>query len=208
MNTVHLHGRLREEFGGPFDLDIETPAEAIRALSQLPGFPEAISKGSWRVVRGKENGGHALDKEALDLKLGSQPLHVIPAAEGAGDGAGKVIVGAVMIAAAFYTGGASIAAWSSAQMMAGATGAGMLVAGAASMMAPTPQTGSYEEKEQNKQSYLFNGPVNVSKQGVAVPLIYGEVITGSVVVSAGIRANDIPIDSSGNEQDAEYLEGK
>jgi len=197
MNEVHLHGRLKEEFGGPFQLEIRDAKEAIRALGiQLDGFIDAIKDGYWRVMRGDAD----LDEDSLDLGLGDQDLHIIPATQGAGgDGAGKILAGALMVGAAFFTGGASLAAWGSMATMMGAVGAGLVIAGASMMMAPTPETGNYEDKEKDEQSYLFNGPVNVNKQGVAVPLIYGEVVTGSVVVSAGIRAEDIPI--GGEEED-------
>lgn len=212
MNEVHLHGRLKEEFGGPFQLEIRDAKEAIRALGiQIPGFIQAIQNGDWRVVRG----GCHLDEDGLDLGLGGEPLHIIPATHGAGgdgDGVGKVVMGVAMIAAAFYTGGASLAAWGSGATMMGAVGAGMAIAGASMMMTSTPETGSYEEKQKNEQSFLFDGPVNVNKQGVAVPLIYGEVVTGSVVISAGVRANDIPVESDGSggvvDEVAELLEGK
>lgn len=77
--------------------------------------------------------------------------------------------------------------------MAGAVGAGLIIAGASIMAAPTPETGEYEDKKKDEQSFLFDGPVNVNKQGVAVPLIYGETYTGSVTISAGIRTEDIPV---------------
>jgi len=197
MNEGHPHGRLKEEFGGPFQLEIRDAKEAIRALGiQLDGFIDAIKDGYWRVMRGDAD----LDEDSLDLGLGDQDLHIIPATQGAGgDGAGKILAGALMVGAAFFTGGASLAAWGSMATMMGAVGAGLVIAGASMMMAPTPETGNYEDKEKDEQSYLFNGPVNVNKQGVAVPLIYGEVVTGSVVVSAGIRAEDIPI--GGEEED-------
>lgn len=209
MNEVHLHGRLKEEFGGPFRLEIRDAKEAIRALGiQLDGFIDAIKDGYWRVMRGDAQ----LGEDSLDIGLGDQELHIIPSTHGAGgDGAGKVIVGAIMVAAAFYTGGASMAAWGGGATMAGAVGAGLVIAGASMMMAPTPETGDYEDKEKDTHSYLFNGPVNVNKQGVAIPLVYGEMVTGSVVVSAGIRAEDIPINSdAGSAFDGTVgkLEGK
>lgn len=195
MNEVHLHGRLKEEFGGPFRLEIRDAKEAIRALGiQLDGFIDAIKDGYWRVMRGDAE----LDQDSLDLGLGDEELHIIPATQGAGgDGGGKILAGALMIGAAFFTGGLSLAGGAltgtTMGMMAGAVGAGLIIAGASMMMAPTPDTGDYEDKEKDTQSYLFNGPVNVNKQGVAIPLVYGEMVTGSVVVSAGIRAEDIPV---------------
>lgn len=191
MNEVHLHGRLKEEFGGPFRLEIRDAKEAIRALGiQLDGFIDAIKDGYWRVMRGDAE----LGDDSLDIGLGDQELHIIPATQGAGgNGVGKVVAGAFMVGAAFFTGGASLAAWGSMATMTGAVGAGLIIAGASMMMAPTPETGDYEDKEKDTQSYLFNGPVNVNKQGVAIPLVYGEMVTGSVVISAGIRAEDIPV---------------
>lgn len=192
MNTVHLHGRLGKDFGDSYQLEIDDAKEAIRALcSQLPGFAETIREGNWRVVRGDLETGMDLDEESLDLRLGDKPVHIIPVAEGAGgDGVGKIIVGGLLIASAFFTGGATLA------IAMGAAGAGLMVAGVTMMLTPTPETGDYEDKQKNEQSYLFDGPVNVNKQGVAVPLIYGETMTGSVVISAGIRAEDIPIGGS------------
>lgn len=206
MNTIYLHGQLREMFGPSFDLEVRDAREAVRALcSQLEGFQKVIQEGTWRVIRGPKESGHELDVDALDLSLGSQPLHIIPVAEGAGDdGVGKVIVGAIMIAAAVYTGGTTLG------FALGAMGAGLVMAGAAIMLAPTPEDPEYEGKEKDTQSFLFNGPVNVNKQGVAVPLVYGQTITGSVVVSAGIRAKDIPVDGdySGVTGNTGKVEGK
>ena len=42
-----------------------------------------------------------------------------------------------------------------------------------------------------QESYSFSGIQNVSKQGVAVPVVYGETIVGSVVISAGIDVDTI-----------------
>lgn len=212
MNTVHLHGSLKETFGGPFDLEIRDAKEAIRALGcQLEGFVAAIQNGEWRVIRGPEDTGQSLDEDTLGLGLGDQPLHIIPVAQGAkSGGVGKIIVGVAMVGAAFFTAGGSLAAMSALEVGVAAMGAGMVIAGASSMLAPTPETGSYESKNKDEQSFLFNGPVNVNKQGVAVPLIYGEVITGSVVISAGIRAQDIPVNTpaGGPTGSSGLLEGK
>ena len=42
-----------------------------------------------------------------------------------------------------------------------------------------------------RKSYSFSGIQNVSRQGVPVPIIYGEVFTGSIVVSAGINTEEV-----------------
>jgi predicted phage tail protein len=37
-----------------------------------------------------------------------------------------------------------------------------------------------------RKSYSFSGIQNTSRQGVPVPIVYGETIVGSVTISAGI----------------------
>jgi predicted phage tail protein len=113
MRAIHLHGRL-SAFGGPFSLDVATPREAVRALAvQLPGFRQAMSHGAFRLVRGQPDTGLAFDLAGLDFRLGNErELHIVPALRGAGRGGfGKIIMGAILIAAVFLTaGGAAVAA--------------------------------------------------------------------------------------------------
>lgn len=191
MKAIHLHGALAE-FGGPFEMAVSTPAEALRAMTvQLDGFAETLRDGTWQVIRGPLEEGVELDEESLTLGLGkAQEMHILPAIEGAGsNGVGKAILGAAIIAVAWW----NPAGWAAGTaMMVGAAGAGMLVAGTAMMLAPSPPTGSYEDKGRpDETSFLFNGPVNTHHQGVPVPLVYGETHTGSVVVSAGMSTERI-----------------
>ncbi|HCW20974.1 MAG TPA: phage tail protein, partial [Achromobacter sp.] len=49
---------------------------------------------------------------------------------------------------------------------------------------------STRDSPDNGASYNFNGPVNTSAQGIPVPVLYGRMIVGSAVISAGIYAED------------------
>jgi predicted phage tail protein len=42
-----------------------------------------------------------------------------------------------------------------------------------------------------QESYSFSGIQNTSRQGIPVPVVYGETIVGSVVISAGIDVDTI-----------------
>lgn len=68
----------------------------------------------------------------------------------------------------------------------GQLGMGLLLGGAAMMLAPDVPDGSAGEKAQN---YLFGGPVNTIKQGAPVPLVYGRAIVGSMTISASLFTN-------------------
>ena len=71
-------------------------------------------------------------------------------------------------------------------------GAAMVLGGIDQMITPTPEDfqtdiGSGANANAGK-SMTFNGIVNSSASGVGIPICYGEVFTGSIVVSAGIDA--------------------
>ena len=50
---------------------------------------------------------------------------------------------------------------------------------------PTPE----EQEDDPRISFSFSGVQNTSRAGTAHPIVYGEVVTGSVVISAGIDTN-------------------
>jgi predicted phage tail protein len=51
---------------------------------------------------------------------------------------------------------------------------------------PIPQNDVVIPDQRAQNSFGFSAITNISRAGVAVPIIYGEVFTGSVVISAGI----------------------
>ncbi len=64
----------------------------------------------------------------------------------------------------------------------------MALGGVAQLLTPVPQVpqiGKDSDKDPRK-SYSFSGIQNVSRQGVPVPVVYGETIVGSVIISAAI----------------------
>lgn len=204
MNTIHLHGRLKR-FGGPFRLDVETPAEAVRALcSMLPGFGQAVRAGSWRVIRGKRRGGMELDVESLEMRLGGE-MHIAPALIGAKKGGtGKIIIGAVILAAAIIAAPAVVGALGPTLGMAtpivaaggfsvtytsvAMVGAALMLQGLSQMLAPTPKAGPEID---TRSSYLLGGTANVVEQGSPVPLVFGKIRTGSVIISSGTSVQRI-----------------
>jgi predicted phage tail protein len=56
--------------------------------------------------------------------------------------------------------------------------------GIAQLLTPTPST-SKDEGDPRK-SFSFSGIQNTTRAGVPVPVVYGETLTGSVVISADI----------------------
>lgn len=95
---------------------------------------------------------------------------------------------------------------SAASSVIGAVGAALILGGVSQLLSPTPQIGQVgpasttggfrqtttEGTEMDPQeSYSFSGIQNTSRMGLPVPLVYGETIVGSVVISAGIDVDTI-----------------
>ena len=76
-------------------------------------------------------------------------------------------------------------------------GASMVLSGVASALTPTPKLnqGNYGNRERpdERPSFIFGGPVNVSEQGGPIPIVVGEVMAGSIVASAGISTERLPV---------------
>jgi predicted phage tail protein len=90
----------------------------------------------------------------------------------------------------------------------GAVGVALVLGGVSQLLSPTPQLAQIGPASQTlggagrntttegteldpQESYSFSGIQNVSRQGVPVPVVYGETIVGSVVISAGIDVDTI-----------------
>jgi predicted phage tail protein len=69
-------------------------------------------------------------------------------------------------------------------------GAAIMFAGISIMLTPTPETPADQDE---LSSFFFNGAVNSVKEGIVVPLVYGRVIAGSVVVSGGISTEKMDV---------------
>ena len=203
LRVVHLHGRLKKQFGASHRFDVATAAEALRALNcAFPGnFLAALQTGSYKLVRGDKRSGLHLDIDLVSsFKLGLADLHIIPAAAGAANskGVAKTILGTALIGAAIFASGgtlaAPIAALSGVPLVGGMSwgtiallGLGVALSGVSTMLAG--DTKPTEQK--NEDSFTINGPTNGARQGMAIPLIYGEVLTGAVTVSFDADIEDI-----------------
>lgn len=201
MKTILLLGELGKKFGRKHRFDVKSPAEAIRALvANFPAFERYMieSKLPYKVVVGK---APIAELDDIHNPSGdSEAIKIVPVLVGAGGNGmsiGMIVLGVALVAAAFFTGGASIAAagfleggivttfWGG---MALGLGSALILGGTAQLLAGTPKTMdmSSGSNAENNPSYAFNGPANVSAQGNPVPIGYGRMVVGSAVISAGI----------------------
>jgi predicted phage tail protein len=66
-------------------------------------------------------------------------------------------------------------------------GLGLAIGGVAQLLTPTPKIAQGADNQDDpRKSYSFSGIQNTSRAGTPVPIVYGETVVGSVVISAGI----------------------
>jgi len=74
-----------------------------------------------------------------------------------------------------------------------ALGSGLILSGVADLLTPQPKPLSSLEPEDATVNFAFSGVTNVSRAGVALPLVYGEIFVGSINVSNGIDTDQIEV---------------
>lgn len=185
LRKIKLYGRLAKFIGKRvLEADVASAAEAVRFL--LANFPELerhMADQHYRV----SVGGFDLAEEEIHYPVGQEPIKIIPVVAGAG-AVGRIIAGIALIALSFAIIPLGIAAAGSGiATLVGGIGASLVLGGIAQLLSPVPTlpTGAGSDKDPRK-SYSFSGIQNTSRQGTPVPIVYGETVVGSVVVSAGI----------------------
>ena len=193
MVNVRFYGSLKQ-FGSEFRLDCKTPAEVVQALaSQIPKLRQFIQQGLFTVRVGRDYFDNRYLEQGLNQKLKDDAtVHFTPTLKGSKRGGlFGVIAGVALIATAFALGplGFSViganAAW-----MVGGVGASMLLGGVAQMLTKMPSMSTGKDAEK-KQSTSFSNLSNMAAQGRPMPLAYGRIRVGSLIISQGVETMDI-----------------
>jgi predicted phage tail protein len=195
MREIKIYGALAKFLKRRvFRAEVASAAEAVRFLiANFPQVERFISERDFRVSLGERD----LDLEEIHDPAGQQVIKIVPVLAGAGK-AGSIIAGVALIALAIVTGGIASAGVALGGFMGIGTvgtiavgiGASLVLGGVAQLLTPVPTmdygTSGSDSNNDPRKSYSFSSIQNTSRQGTPVPIVYGEVITGSIVISAGI----------------------
>jgi predicted phage tail protein len=182
---IRLHGPLSAKYGASHRLAISSPREAIDALDcNYPGFRRAFLEAAPHYALFID--GEWMDEERVGRQnVPHWPVHreidICPVIEGR-------IVGLIAAGVTALTGITGI----TATIIGGVIAVGLMI-GVSMLLAPKTKKKPSEDSAKETESYMFSGPENVTEQGVAVPLVYGYVHCGSVVISAGMEVAEVPI---------------
>ena len=203
LRKIKLYGELAKFLGEKtLEAEVNNAAQAIRFLVvNFPKLEKHMADRSYRVLVDKWE----LDEKELHYPSGASDIKIVPVVGGAGGNFGRVLLGAALIGASFMFPGAGMFGTTSffgkeavvggfltkVGTITSGIGAALVLNGIASMLAPVETIP--EENQDPRRSFNFSGIQNTTKAGVAVPVIYGRTMTGSVVVSANITNEQVEV---------------
>ena len=200
LRKLKLYGELAKFIGHKeFEIKVHNLPQAISFLvNNFPGVDAHMSPKLYQV----KIGNYEINEDEIDYPIGQQDIHIVPVISGAGGGFGRFLTGAFLIGASFFFPGAGLFGTQAigatgAAGLAGAgigtaigtglsaIGAGLILGGVSEMLYPSPSpSASFEDNPQI--SFSFSGTQNTGRAGTPVPIVYGEIFTGSVVISGDV----------------------
>ena len=217
MTHVKLMGELGEKFGSEWQMNVKNFRDIFKLIEcQTEGFKQYILDSAEKGIDFTVLNGEDLVEDGLDLMLApaKDTVVITPVATGAGESdIIKVIVGAVLF---FFgpkyvpqipgttntipipqpgggtlevTGGLNTAG-QLATIGVQALGVGLAMSGVTGYLTP-------DSPSEAGDSYLFDGPQNNVKQGVPVPVCYGQLIVGGAVINFGFVEDRLGYEVSG-----------
>lgn len=191
LREVRLYGVLGKKYGRVHQLAVSTVREAAQALGViLPGFAKDVleHKEGFHIFTGALKKDANVGEQSIDCRLSAgEAVCIVPAVAGAkSGGVFQVILGAALFVGGFFTGGAT---WGLAMMIGGGA---LMLGGILQMTMPIPEA-SASGGPDRAESYAFGAVANSTAQGVAVPVVYGKLICGSVVASQGLTAVEMAV---------------
>ena len=154
-------------------------------------------------------GNYAIDESEIYHPIGKEDIHFTPVITGAGRGFGRILLGAALIGLAFipFAGSGTglgmlfgkgpvfgIHKLGQVGMLSKAlagVGASLVLSGVSEMLFPLPKFDDFDSEGDPRLSFSFNGLQNTSRAGTPVPIVYGEIFTGSVVISASVDTEQV-----------------
>ena len=204
LRKIKLYGELAEFVGHKeFEIQVDTLQKAVSFLIyNFAGIEKYMNPRYYQV----KVGDYAVDESEICHPIGQEDIHFVPVISGAGRGFGKILLGAALIAGAFFmpvaSGNVGLykglfgAAGSFAKvgfMTKAMAGVGLMLtmSGVSEMLFPLPTVPDFEDTQDPRLSFSFGGTQQTGRAGTPVPLVFGEIFTGSVVISGSIDTEQV-----------------
>ncbi len=212
LRKLKLYGELAEFIGyKEFEIKVDSLAKAVSFL--VNNFPQVEKFMNPKYYQVKV-GNYDISEKEINYPIGQEDIHFIPVISGAGGSTGRILLGAALIGASFLFPGAGMFGTVSASgkiaygttmtgftagnaLMTGlgtltsAVGASLVLSGVSEMLFPLPKFEGFNSEQDPQLSFSFSGTQNTSRAGTPVPIVYGEIITGSVVISGAVDTQQV-----------------
>ena len=199
LKTIKLYGDLKEITGhSELDAHVNSGGDCIRFLfMNWPQLEAHMNTRHYQVL----TDGTDIGEEEIHYPV-SEEIKIVPVIAGAGGSTGKILAGAALIGLSFVTFGTS-AAFSGMAFGKAAAGVGLgskalfyvgaclLLGGVSEMLFPVPKPEKFENDQDPRISFDFGGTPNTSRAGTTHPIVYGEIMTGSTVISINLTTYQV-----------------
>lgn len=194
---VILHGRLKELCPSGLEFEGDSVAEVVNGLCrQTKAFNVNFDQPKHCV---KVVGYDTTESLFEPFKTPIQEIHLVPQM-GGGKGGGffRVFIGAVLIAAAFFTGGASLAGTLAFGTTTYASlmfnlGLSLVLGGLLELISPAPKMDGSGNVQDPEGSKYLGASQNTVKIGTRIPLLYGEHMAYGQYLSFDVDAVDVAV---------------
>ena len=187
LRTIKVYGNLRKFLGrSTFQAAVNSPQQAYSFLkANFIGLEKHMNNQIYQI----KMGGRVITQDFV-ASSGQGDIQIIPVAVGSDfvvdffeDAFNFVANNIIPLATAFVTGGASLLL---------TTAALTLASDLLTPDLPTNNVSSVGDTDPSiRGSYNFNGIQNVSNSGVPVPILYGLVFSGSIIISSGTDSTQV-----------------
>ena len=185
FKKIKVYGTLRKFLGqSEFDVDLNTPREAISFLvCNFKGIEEHMAEQFYTI----QVGAKVITEDLLNLNT-QDDIKIIPVVHG---NFFPILLGAgALFGASAITAGTFLGSTLLVNALT-AVGTSMLIDGVTQMLSPQQNNlsapGQYAlDPAALASNYSFTGLTNISRAGIPVNLVYGEIVVGSIVVSNGV----------------------
>ena len=197
MQTVYLNGGL-SQFGEKWTTECKDIASIFKLIEcQTPGFRKYLTDAveadvGFEIQRGSE---FLENPEELLLSLNDEDIIITEVPSGSKSGGAKILAAIAIVALLVINPGlifsqvtttatatgtsATIGGLNALGLAVTSLAVNLAITGITQLLAPGPET-----EPDKKDSYLFSGPSNNGRQGLPVPILYGELIVGGMPISA------------------------
>ena len=144
--------------------------------------------------------GNEIEENQIHYPV-AEEIKIVPVIAGAGGSTGKFLLGAALIGVAIAAPGAGIGVkgalgfgsfgGSAIYAAAGNIGIGLVLSGVSDLLFPTPKPEKFENDQDPRISFDFGGTPNTSRAGTTHPIVYGEIFTGSTVISMNLTTDQV-----------------